>query len=72
MSLLELTRLLARFLGFSKLHTATVSRLLKRNKWSWKIPTRVQLNKFTQKNKEYYATYLCMFILIYSLLLSHS
>jgi len=41
-----------------KLSNATLSRFLTKHRWSWKIPTLVQLNKFSPKNKQAYAHYL--------------
>lgn len=59
LSLVELTNFVSMFLGL-KISKSTMSRFLIRNRWSWKIPTRVQLNKYSQKNKEAYTHYLGM------------
>jgi len=40
--------------NISKMST---SRLLKSWKWSWKVPSYVQINKFTQENMDYYFHY---------------
>jgi len=36
---------------------ALLSKMFKQMRWSWRIPTRVQLNKFNRKNLEQYAHY---------------
>lgn len=35
-----------------------LSKFLRRNRWSWRVPTRVQLNKFSLANKKYYAHFI--------------
>jgi len=36
---------------------SSTSRLLKSWRWSWKVPSHVQINKFSQENMEYYYHY---------------
>jgi len=37
---------------------SVVQRLLKKLRWSWRIPTKVQINKFSQQNLLRYAVYI--------------